>query len=110
MCVCVLRLQLKLAAGKAWLDWEQVAFKCKPIPLAVEEAWGRLQVMEDVLKEGNLWLLGNCSSVSHSCFVELSTFLSIFPHTDLLAFCWGRTRDVLIVQFWLSAPYVCPAS
>ena len=84
----VLRLQVKLAAGKAWLDCEQVAFKCKPIPLAVEEGWVGLQLLEDVLKEGNL-----------------STFLSIFPYTDLLAFCWGRTIDVLIVQLWLSAPW-----
>ena len=59
-------LHFSCAEGKAWLDWEQVAFKCKPITSAVEGGRVGIQVTEDVLKGGNLWCIGKFSCVIHS--------------------------------------------
>jgi len=65
VCACY-DFHFSCAEGKAWLDWEQVAFKCKPITSAVEGGRVGIQVMEDVLKGGNLWCIGKFSCVIHS--------------------------------------------
>ena len=65
VCACY-DFHFSCAEGKAWLDWKQVAFKCKPITSAVEGGRVGIQVTEDVLNGGNLWCIGKFSCVIHS--------------------------------------------
>jgi len=68
---------LSCAEGRAWLEWEQLAFKCKPIRSAVEGGRVGLEVMEDVLKGGIFWLFLRMHTTTHSPSALLQTSCSI---------------------------------
>ena len=77
-CMCVSSdFQCSCAEGRAWLEWEQLAFKCKPIRSAVEGGRVGLEVMEDVLKGGIFWLFLRMHTTTHSPSALLQTSCSI---------------------------------
>ena len=78
------------AAGKAWLEWEQRAFKCRPMTSAIEGGRLGLQVLENIPKGGVSLLVIRVFllvEMCHACVIWFGFFLA-----GLIAFAWGRTR------------------